>query len=217
MRSMAGITVAQGLVGTVLLGSFQACAIYIPAAPHKSKPLLLTGGAGTRPAAGGRVASDNTSLVTDLVAVCDGAREAIPGGWLGRCVFFFFPRSFLAAGRFSGAWLFYWAASRHRLFLYWPVSRCVFIAAWVIWAVHWWIKIFVNEALSRAGMVRALAWANHRRKVVVSWLQRPPTSMASTLSLHRRVWRSSGCVRPFAPGLQLRHSGLLCCGVHWPE
>ena len=26
----------------------------------------------------------------------------------------------------SGAWLFYWAASRHRLFLYWPVSRCAF-------------------------------------------------------------------------------------------
>ena len=38
---------AQGLVGAVLLGSFQACAIYIPAAPDvqgnraKSKPLLL--------------------------------------------------------------------------------------------------------------------------------------------------------------------------------
>ena len=36
---------AQGLVGAVLLGSFQACAIYIPAAPDvqgnraKSKPL----------------------------------------------------------------------------------------------------------------------------------------------------------------------------------
>ena len=36
----------------------------------------------------------------------------------------FFPRSFLAAGRVSGAGLFYWAASRHRLCLYWPVSRC---------------------------------------------------------------------------------------------
>ena len=50
-----------------------------------------------------------------------------------------------------------------------------------------WIKAFVNEAFSRAGMVRAFAWANNRRKVVVSWLQRPPTSMASTTSLQRRV------------------------------
>ena len=57
----------------------------------------------------------------------------------------------------------------------------------------------MNEALSRVGMVRALAWANNRRKVVVSWLQRPPMSMASTLSLQRRVWRNSGYVRPFAP------------------
>ena len=40
--------------------------------------------------------------------------------------FCFFPSLFLAAGRFSGAWLFYWAASRHRLFFYWPVSRCAF-------------------------------------------------------------------------------------------
>ena len=37
---------------------------------------------------------------------------------------FFSPRSFLAAWKFSGAGLFYWAASRHRLCLYWPVSRC---------------------------------------------------------------------------------------------
>ena len=42
----------MGLVGAVLLGSFQACAIYIPAAPDvqgnraKSKPLLLRGGVG---------------------------------------------------------------------------------------------------------------------------------------------------------------------------
>ena len=56
----------------------------------------------------------------------------------------------------------------------------------------------MNEALSRAGMVRALAWANKRRKVVASWLQRPPASMASTTSLQRRVWRSSGYVRSFA-------------------
>ena len=37
---------------------------------------------------------------------------------------FFSPRSFLAARKFSGAGLFYWAASRHRLCLYWAVSRC---------------------------------------------------------------------------------------------
>ena len=38
--------------------------------------------------------------------------------------FFFSPRSLLAAGKFLRAGLFYWAASRHRLCLYWPVSRC---------------------------------------------------------------------------------------------
>ena len=32
---------------------------------------------------------------------------------------FFFPLP-----RSKGTGLFYWAASRHRLFLYWPVSRC---------------------------------------------------------------------------------------------
>ena len=60
---------AQGLVGAVLLGSFQACAIYIPAAPDvqgnraKSKPLLLRGGLGRGWRLGGRVASASTSLV----------------------------------------------------------------------------------------------------------------------------------------------------------
>ena len=39
---------------------------------------------------------------------------------------FFFPRSFSAVGKFSGAGLFYWAASRHRLCLCWPISRCAF-------------------------------------------------------------------------------------------
>ena len=38
--------------------------------------------------------------------------------------FFFFSRAFLTARRSKGTGLFYWAASRHRLFLYWPVSRC---------------------------------------------------------------------------------------------
>ena len=37
---------------------------------------------------------------------------------------FFFPRAFLTARRSKGRGLFYWAASRRRLFLYWPVSRC---------------------------------------------------------------------------------------------
>ena len=37
---------------------------------------------------------------------------------------FFFPRSLVAARRFSGAGLFYWATSTHRLCSYWPVSRC---------------------------------------------------------------------------------------------
>ena len=38
--------------------------------------------------------------------------------------FFFFSRAFLTARRSKGTGLFYWAASRHRLFIYWPVSRC---------------------------------------------------------------------------------------------
>ena len=37
---------------------------------------------------------------------------------------FFFSRAFLTARRSKGTGLFYWAASRHRLFVYWPVSRC---------------------------------------------------------------------------------------------
>ena len=40
------------------------------------------------------------------------------------CASFLFSRSFLAARKFSGAGLLYWAASRHRLCLYWSVSRC---------------------------------------------------------------------------------------------
>ena len=41
--------------------------------------------------------------------------------------FLFCRRSLVAARKFTGAGLFYWAASRHRLRLYWPVSRCVFV------------------------------------------------------------------------------------------
>ena len=67
------------------------------------------------------------------------------------------------------------------------------IAAWMIWAGHQWIRALVKVALSRAGMVRAFAWASCRQKVAVSWLQRPPTSMVNT-SLQRRVRRSSGYV-----------------------
>ena len=61
---------ALGLVGAVLLGSLQACAIYIPAAPDvqgnraKSKPLLLRGGLGHGWRWGGGVASASTSLVS---------------------------------------------------------------------------------------------------------------------------------------------------------
>ena len=44
---------------------------------------------------------------------------------MGR-VFYGVLVSSLAAGKFSGAELFYWAASRHRLFFYWPVSTYFF-------------------------------------------------------------------------------------------
>ena len=40
--------------------------------------------------------------------------------------FVFFSRSSLTARRSKGTGMFYWAASRHRLFLYRPVSRCAF-------------------------------------------------------------------------------------------
>ena len=43
---------------------------------------------------------------------------------VGDITFFFPPRTFVAAWRSTGTKLFYWAASRHRLFLYWPISRC---------------------------------------------------------------------------------------------
>ena len=39
---------------------------------------------------------------------------------------FFFSLLSSLQEEFSGARLFYWAASRHRLFLYWPISRSVF-------------------------------------------------------------------------------------------
>ena len=38
--------------------------------------------------------------------------------------FFFFPPLLFSRRRSIDTGLFYWAASRHRLFLYWPVSRC---------------------------------------------------------------------------------------------
>jgi len=41
-------------------------------------------------------------------------------------VFFFLSSLLFATGKFSVAGLFFWAASRHRLFFYWPVSRCAF-------------------------------------------------------------------------------------------
>ena len=63
----------------------------------------------------------------------------------------------------------------------------------------------MNEALSRAGMVRAFAWANNRRKVVASWLQRTPTSMASTTSLQRP------CVEELGVRALFRTSGILDC------
>ena len=46
------------------------------------------------------------------------------GHWPRACRVFFSSRSFLAARKCKGTELFYWAASRHRLFLYWPISRC---------------------------------------------------------------------------------------------
>lgn len=49
-----------------------------------------------------------------------------------------------------------------------------------------------------AGVVRVFAEGNGRRRVVVSWLQRTPPSMASTTSLQRRAWRSSKYVHSFA-------------------
>ena len=73
---------AQGLVGAVLLGSFQACAIYIPAAPDvqgnraKSKPMLLRGGLGR----GWRQHLTGKRLA----AVCDGARDAVKFQETGR-------------------------------------------------------------------------------------------------------------------------------------
>ena len=39
-------------------------------------------------------------------------------------VFFFFPPLLFSRRRSIDTGLLYWAASRHRLFLYWPVSRC---------------------------------------------------------------------------------------------
>ena len=39
-------------------------------------------------------------------------------------LFCFFPPHLFSRRRSIDTELFYWAASRHRLFVYWPVSRC---------------------------------------------------------------------------------------------
>ena len=77
-------------------------------------------------------------------------------------------------------------------------EKRVVVAAWVTWADHRLIRALVKQTLRRAGLVRAFAWANNRKKVA-SCFQRPPTSMANArmflTSLQRRDWRSSGlCV-----------------------
>ena len=46
-----------------------------------------------------------------------------------------------------------------------------------------------------SGAALALVWASKRRKVVASWLHRPPISRAKTTSRHLLERRSSGYVR----------------------
>ena len=61
------------------------------------------------------------------------------------CFFCFCPSLLFSRRRwFLGAGLFYWAASRHRLLLFWPVSRCVFGREGVSWeatARHSWAAV----------------------------------------------------------------------------
>ena len=81
---------AEGLVGAVLLGSFQACAIYIPAAPDvqgdwaKSKPQLLRGrrGLGWSWVGGGALGEHIAG--EGLVSVGDGASDAVKFQQTGR-------------------------------------------------------------------------------------------------------------------------------------
>ena len=79
---------AQGLVGAVLLGSFQACAIHI-AAPDlqgnraKSKPLLLRGGLG-HGCGWGEGGFGQHLTGEGLVTVCDGTRDAVKFQETGR-------------------------------------------------------------------------------------------------------------------------------------
>ena len=82
---------------------------------------------------------------------------------------FYFPRSFIAARKFSGAGLFYWAASRHRRCLYWPVSRWE-STSWHSWAgvgeelaegwkisiKLWWVERSLNKRA--AAKEEAAAW-----------------------------------------------------------
>ena len=91
------------------------------------------------------------------------------------------------------------------------------IAAWVIWADHRWIKAFVNEALSRFGLLLGPTsvgrlWLSGSSGHQLRWPARQVCSVVfggvrGTCVLSH-VWH---------PGLRLRHSGRLCCGVHWPE
>ena len=73
---LAPFCLAQGLVGAVLLGSFQACAIYIPAAPDVQGSHCSLGAGWD--ATGGKWASGIGQHLTGerLVAVGEHAREA---------------------------------------------------------------------------------------------------------------------------------------------
>ena len=75
------------------------------------------------------------------------------------------------------------------------VAAKVWLAARLRRADHRETEAVWMAGCRRAGACRALDLAKSRMKVAASWLHRPPTWMASTTSLQRRVARSSGCVR----------------------
>ena len=76
------------------------------------------------------VTTDCFFLPAFFTAECSVARTVLLvsfqalGTMLAIFLFFFFPPLLFSRRRSIDTGLLYWAASRHRLFLYWPVSRC---------------------------------------------------------------------------------------------
>ena len=87
------------------------------------------------------------------------------------------------------------------------------MAACVMVADHLAMYALVAAVRVAAGKFWARVWASCRKKVVASWLHRPPTSMANTTRRQRLEVRISG----YARSLFLRASCRAAAAYHPPR